>query len=414
MPTGRFKKLSTLLSKWWVIALLSIAFILIAIRIALPFVATKVANDFLGSNLPGYRGHVDAVHFALIRGAYQVEGFYLDKIDTVLKRETPFVEVDNIDLSLAWGALLKGKIVGKVYLDQPVISFTKDKVTPADVVKDTATLRTLLDVGMPIDIDRVELENGSVHYKDPFSSPVVDISIDNIYVLAENLQNTVSPLSLLPSTVIMDADVYGGHITVDAKLNLLLEYPTFDIQAEVEHLNLPDLNAFFKAYGKFTVQTGDFSVYAEVAAKDGGFKGYAKPLMLDLKMLGPDDKDENVMVKLWEGILDAVVFVFKNQNEDQLATKIPLLGKFNNPRPNILYTVYEVLKNAFITALNPSLDYEINIHSVGAADARSSLEKFKDKMTGNKEAKQNAKEEQGKTTAKKKPADKKATTKDKK
>lgn len=395
MPNARFNKITTLLRKGWMIALLSIAFILIAIRIALPFVATKVANDFLGSNLPGYRGHVDAVHFALIRGAYQVEGFYLDKIDSAQKRETPFVEVDNIDLSLAWGPLMKGKIVGKVYLDHPVISFTKDKVTPSDVVKDTATLRTLLDVGMPIDIDEVELEDGSVHYKDPFSSPVIDISIDNINVLAENLQNTVSPLTLLPSTVVMDADVYGGHISVDAKLNLLLEYPTFDIQAEVEHLQLPKLNDFFKAYGKFTVQKGDFSVYAEVAAKDGGFKGYVKPLMVDLTMLGPDDKDENVMVKLWEGILDAVVFVFENKNKEQLATKIPMQGKFNNPKPNILYTIYEILKNGFITALNPSLDYEINIHSVGAEDARTPLDKFKDTMKGNKELKKNAKEQEG-------------------
>lgn len=389
----RLTKFKGLLGKWWMITLLSIAVVLIIIRIILPFVATKVANDYLGSKIPGYVGHLDAVHFAFIRGAYQVEGFYLDKIDTPTKKETPFVSVDMIDLSLEWSALLHGKIVGKLYFETPVINFVREKVTPSEVVKDSTTFKELLDVGMPIDVDRVEIENGSVHYKDMNSSPLVDVAIRNIHVLAENLQNTVNPLVLLPSSVEMDADVYGGHISVDAKLNLLAEVPTFDVQAEVKHLQLPELNNFFKAYGKFTVQSGDFSVYAEVAAKDGGFKGYVKPLMVNLRMLGPDDKDEDPLTKLWEGILDGVAWVFKNKNHDQLATKVPLEGRFDNPRPDIIYTIYEVLKNAFIQALNPSLDYEINIHSVGAEDARSPMEKFKDTMKGRKENADLVKEE---------------------
>lgn len=381
------------LGKGWLIALLVLAFLLIAIRIALPPVATKVANDYLGGKLPGYVGHVDAVHFSFFRGAYQVEGFYLDKIDSALRKETPFVSVNTIDLALEWAALFHGKVVGKLYFETPVVSFTKDRVEPSTVVKDTTTFRQLLDVGMPLDVNRVEIENGSVHYKDLNSSPLVDISINDIYALAENLQNTIEPLVLLPSTIRADAGVYGGKVHVDVKLNLLADKPTFDLQAECKHLNLPDLNTFFKAYGKFTVEKGDFSVYSEVAAKDGGFKGYVKPLIVDLKVLGPSDKDENVLVKLWEGILDAVAWVFKNKPHDQLATKLPLEGRFDSPKPNILYAIYEILINGFIQALNPSLDYEINIHSVGAEDTRKPIEKFKDKMSSRKENRKAAKEE---------------------
>ena len=398
---GRFKKFGILMGKWWVITILVIALLLIAIRLALSPVATKFANDFLGNKMPGYQGHVDCIHFALYRGAYQVEGFYLDKLDSATKKQTPFASVNMIDLSLEWSALFHGKIVGKLFFDSPIINFTKDKVTPTQVIKDTTTFKQLLDVGMPIDVDRVEIENGQVHYKDLNSSPLVDISMNSIYVLAENLRNTVDPLQELPSSIEADAIVYGGKVNAKVNLNLLAADPTFMLKAECKHLNLPDLNNFFKAYGKFTIDRGDFSVYSEVAAKDGGVKGYVKPLIKDLKILGPDNKNESVLTRLWEGILDAVAWIFKNKKEDQLATKIPLEGKFNDPKPNIGFIIYALIRNGWIQALNPALDYEININSVGAKDTRTPLEKFNGKMNGRKENSTIAKDEKKKDRGKK-------------
>lgn len=398
---GRFKKIGILLGKWWVITILIIAILLIIIRLILSPVATKFANDFLGSKVPGYIGHVDCIHFALFRGAYQVEGMYLDKLDSATHKQIQFVEVKGIDLSLEWSALFHGKIVGKLFFDSPIVNFTKDKVEPSQVIKDTTTFKQLLDVGMPLDVDRVEIENGQVHYKDLNSSPLVDIFMDNIYVLAENLRNTVDPLQVLPSSIEANATVYGGKVDAKVNLNLLADNPTFELKAECKHLNLPDLNSFFKAYGKFTIDRGDFSVYSEIAAKDGGFKGYVKPLIKDLKVLGPDNKDEKMLTRLWEGILDAVAWIFKNKKEDQLATKIPLEGKFNDPKPNIGFIIYALLRNGWIQALNPALDYEININSVGVKDTRTPLEKFNGKMTGRKENSTVAKDEKKKDTGKK-------------
>jgi len=390
---GKFATFLSSIGKGWIITVVVIVVLIIAIRIALSPLATKYANDYLATELPGYTGHVDCIHFALIRGAYQVEGFYLDKLDSNLKRYTPFASVELIDLSLEWKALFHGKIVGELFFESPVVNFVKDKIEPKQVVEDSSTFQQLLDVGMPLDVNRVEIQNGSVHYKDLTSDPLVDISMNNIFVLAENLQNTVDPLQLLPSSIIADADVYGGKVHLDCKLDLLKRYPTFDLQAECKHLNLSGLNPFFKAYGKFTVEKGDFSVYSEVASKDGGFKGYVKPLIKDLKILGPDDKDENILVRLWEGILEAVAWVFKNKPHDQLATKIPLEGRYDSPKPDIIYTIFQILRNGFIEALNPSLDYEINIHEVGAEDARTPREKFKDTMRGRKQNKELVKEE---------------------
>ena len=65
---------------------------------------------------------------------------------------------------------------------------------------------------------------------------------------------------------------------------------------------------------------GTFSLYTEMAAKDGKFLGYVKPIITDLKVLGSQDRHDNFFHKIWESLIGAVGFVFKNQNKDQLAT----------------------------------------------------------------------------------------------
>ena len=70
--------------------------------------------------------------------------------------------------------------------------------------------------------------------------------------------------------------------------------------------------------------------------------------------------------------------VFKNQSKDQVATKIPFEGRLDNPETNIWVTITNVLQNAFIQAIQPSIDSEINIASVETPEPekKTFLEKF--------------------------------------
>lgn len=51
------------------------------------------------------------------------------------------------------------------------------------------------------------------------------------------------------------------------------------MNAEVKQTELAEMNDMFKAYGGFDVNKGTFGMYTEVAAKDGKFAGYVKPLL---------------------------------------------------------------------------------------------------------------------------------------
>lgn len=341
--------------------------VLLLIRIILPYVLLHVVNDRL-AKVPGYYGHIDDLHLALIRGAYTIELFELQKVDTVDQKRTPFLAAEAIDLSVEWKALFSGSVVGELVISRPEIRFTKDAVEPAAVQEDTTSLKELLDDLMPLRVNRLELNDGTLRFQDPTTTPQVDIALEPFDLLALNLRNSYDSSNVLPATVTLDGGVYGGRIALHMRMDPLAEEPTFDMTTELEGMQLPLLNDFMQAYGKFDVNRGTFGLYSEVAAKQGGFAGYVKPLIKDLDVVGPEDRGDNVLRKLWEGTVGAVGVVFRNLPQDQVATKVEMKGRLDGPRTNVLYAVIDLVRNAFIQALQPSIDHEINLGSVEATE----------------------------------------------
>src|SRR5665647_3099885 len=185
------------------IILISILILLIVIRIILPYVVLHFANKKL-ANLDNYYGHIEDIDISLYRGAYIIKNIYLNKDDPVTKKQTRFFTSKDIDLSLEWGALLHGSIVGKLVFDSAELFFTKDRTELSQVRKDTSDFRNVLESLMPLKVNRFEVEKGR------------------------------------------------------------------------------------------------FSLYTEMAAKEGKFKGYVKPIIKGLQVIGPKDSSDTFSHKLWE------------------------------------------------------------------------------------------------------------------
>ncbi len=345
--------------------LIGVVVLLITIRLILPYVVLHYANKTL-ANMKGYYGHIDDIDLSIYRGAYTINDIYLNKIDTVTKKQTDFFKAKNIDLSVEWRAIFNGNIVGELEFDSPVLIFTKDKVELSDVKKDTTNFRNLLNDFIPLKVNRFEVFDGDLHYTDNTSKPKIDVALKQTHILALNLSNVTNDKVALPSTVTANAFAYEGTITFDMKLNALNVHPTFDLNAELKNTNLVLLNDFLKAYGNFDVHKGNFGLYTEMAARDGKFKGYVKPIIKDLKVVGLEDKPDNFFNKVWEQIVGATGVILKNPKEEQVATKVAMEGDFKNPKTNTLDAIWEVLRNAFVQALMPSIDDELNINSVNS------------------------------------------------
>lgn len=375
--------------------LLIVLAVLIVVRIILPYVVLHYANKTL-ANMNGYYGHIEDIDLAIIRGAYKIDSIYLNKVDTVTNKQTHFFSAQEIDLSVEWKALFHGSIVGELVFEKPMLRFSKDKVEPKDLRNDSTDFRKLLDDFMPLSINRFEINHGKIQYIDQFSSPKVDVNMTDVNVLALNLKNSYDSTALLPATIKADADIYEGTLNFNLKLNPLAEKPTFDMNAELKETNLVLLNDFFKAYANIDVNKGTFGMYTEVAAKQGAFTGYVKPIVKGLDVYGPEDKKDNIFRKLWEALAGGAGEVLENQPKDQFATKIPFEGRLDDPKANIWVTIANVLQNAFINALQPSIDNEINIGSVDKkkTEKKTFLQKiFGKKDEDEKDAKKKAKEE---------------------
>lgn len=358
--------------------LIGVVILLITIRLILPYVILHYANKTL-ANMKGYYGHIDDIDLSIYRGAYIINDIYLNKVDSVSKKQTPFFKSRDIDLSIEWRALFHGSIVGELTFDAPELVFTKDKADLTDVKKDTTDFRKLLKDFMPLKVNRFEVNGGTIRYIDRTSTPKVDIALKQTHILALNLKNVIDEKVELPSTVTAQANAYEGTLNFNMKLNALADNATFDLNAEIKNTNLVLLNDFLKAYGNFDVHRGKFGLYTEMAAKDGKFKGYVKPIIKDLKVVGPEDRHDEFFNKVWEQIIGAAGVTLKNQKKDQVATKVNIEGSFKNPKTNTLDAIWEVLRNAFIQALLPEIDNTISINSVNTAtpeDKKNILQKI--------------------------------------
>lgn len=285
-----------------------------------------------------------------------------------------------------------------------MLRFTAEKVEPDKIKKDSTDFKKLLEDLMPLKVNRFEIQNGRVQYIDETSKPKVNITMTNTNVIATNLRNAYDSTAVLPAGIKATAEVYDGELEFNMRLNPLADAPTFDMNAELTNTNLVKLNDFFQAYAKVDLNKGTLSAYTEVAAKDGKFKGYVKPLLKDLDVIGKEDRKDNILRKLWEGFVGVAGQVVENLKEDQVATKIPFEGKIKDPQSNIWYTINYVLQNAFVHALQPHIDHEINLAAVEAVktEKKGFLERIfggkdkNDKKDDNKDDKKKDKDESGK------------------
>jgi len=350
------------------IIVLSILVILIAIRLILPYWILSNVNKRL-ANISGYFGHVDDIDLSLYRGAYVVKDIFINKLDTATKKQTPLFACPNIDLSIEWRSLFKGRIVSELDFSSPALRFTEDQAEPEKMEKDTNDFRRMLKAFTPLKVNRFEVFDGKISYLDNTVQPIVDVHLDNAHILAKNLSNVVDT-ALLPASINANADVYEGKLNFNMRIDALADDPTYDMNIEIKNANLVRLNDFFKAYADFDVNKGTFGIYMELAAKDRKYIGYVKPSITDLDVVGPEDRKDSFFRKIWEGLVGITADLLENPKSDQIVTKIPIVGEYGDQTIGVWYAILAVLRNGFIQAIYPALDYQVTIGSVKAVDPK--------------------------------------------
>ena len=338
------------------IIVVAILVVLIAFRFYLPTLVKNYVNKVL-SDIPGYYGHVDDIDLHIYRGAYVINGLYLNKVKA--ESQIPFLDFPKTDISVQWNAIFKGKIVSEIYMYDPTINYVKeDQQGNGDTTKtDSGDWTEALDDLVPIDINHFEIVNGTFAFKEVTVKPAIDLNIYEFNLTADNLQMVKGEEHTLPSPITATGvSIGGGKLKLDGRVNLIKEIPDVDLSFALEGVDITALNDFTREYAKIDFKKGEFNFFSEFAIADGYLKGYLKPLISNSELIEPE---EPFLTKVWEGFVGFFQFALKNQRTDTLATKVPLEGDLNDPNTKIWPAITGIFRNAWVEAFNRSVDNEV-------------------------------------------------------
>lgn len=350
-----------------------IAALLIAIRATLPHAIEHYANLSL-RDLEHYEGRIEDVDLFLWRGAYRIEGIRIVKRGAT--HDQPFFDVERVDFSVEWPSLLRGSIVSEALFVRPALNLVQDETPQASQTGEGEPWQDTLERLFPFRFNTIEVRDGTVTFRAPgirsqdaLAARHVDATVRNLTNVEDANNETFAQFAAVAQ--VLDeapAQVHGS-------LDPWSREPTFDVNLQIRQVSLPAVNPWLRRFIKADAESGDFELYLEIAAADGKFKGYAKPILRNVNITSEAEQDENLLRKLWENIVELAADALENEQEDQVAARVPLSGSIDNPEAGVWATLVSVVSNAFVSAFARSIERSVSIR-----DLKSGLDESKDEQ----------------------------------
>jgi hypothetical protein len=339
-----------------------VAVLLVAGRLALPYVVKDYVNGKLAA-LDAYDGRVGDIDIHLWRGAYSIDDIVIEK--TGASRPVPFFKGDRVNFSVEWKSLWKGSIVSEVEFLSPELNLVQGKSDRDSQLGQEENWNARLEELFPFRFNTIEAHNGTVRFVAPGISTGDAITARRVEGRVTNLTNVIESGKETFADFKITAEVLeGAPAVVAGSVNAFAATPTFDVNLEVKKVQLPQVNPWLREFIKADAEAGDFELYMEIAAAEGKFKGYAKPILQNVDMYRSGEEEQSALKRVWEGFLDFAAEVLENDQADQVAARIPFTGTIENPETSLFATISSVLRNAFISAFARSLEGSINLRDV--------------------------------------------------
>ena len=156
---------------------------LIILRMQLPSMVKDYLNGKL-ADMGDYQGEIANVDIHLWRGAYSVHQLEITKKD---QPSVEFFNAETIDTSVSWASLFKGKVVADVDLINAEIHLVDDEAE--DQPEEESTWRQTVQEIIPLQIDRLNIDNGEIHFHNFTSDPQVHLVFYQLDGEITNLSN---------------------------------------------------------------------------------------------------------------------------------------------------------------------------------------------------------------------------------
>jgi len=335
------------------IVFLFLVILFTAARLAMPYAVRWYVNQTINQTQL-YEGRIGMVHIHLWRGAYSIDDVRISKVTGNVP--VPLFAAKRVDFAMQWDALLHHKLVGRVLMQDCELNFV-DAGDPSQSQTGTGGpwLQIIRDL-FPFKINAALVRNGSIHFRAYHRDPPVDVYLSQLDASIENLTNIRDETAPLVTTVNATALAMDqARLEYQMKLDPFSYHPSFDLAVRLLGLDVQKINSLARSYGGIDFEHGFFDLVVELKSREGLVEGYVKPLFRHIRIidLKKDLLKDDPLEFFWETVVGVTADLLKNRPRDQLATVIPMSGDVSGPNTDILATIGNILRNAFIRAYLP-------------------------------------------------------------
>ncbi|MGZ3691756.1 MAG: DUF748 domain-containing protein [Pseudobdellovibrio sp.] len=341
--------------------------ICVVIRIVLPFAALNVLNNLLEKKMGVYRGHVEDLDLSLYRGAYQLLGFEIKKRNT---EETPLLFIKQIDLSIAWRALLQKHLTMDITIDAGTVhlSDSKDKSKKQFGNEESKeSWSAVFDTIIPISIETLIVHNSSVYFTNHDQKLVLPVKLERIELQAHDLR-THSKDQLSPFDFSATLQSHAP-LHVSGRLDILKDWPEGEAHIEMEKFEISSINSVLRYYIPLDITHGEASIYSEIASEPHNtVHGYFKLFLANTDVIAPNQKYlswKHFFIEVGTAVGN---WALKNAKTHNVAVRLPF--RYENGKLDLdpWKGFWSAVSNSN-TAIKPGLEHSVTYHSKNLSSA---------------------------------------------
>ncbi|HEY3308537.1 MAG TPA: DUF748 domain-containing protein [Desulfuromonadaceae bacterium] len=213
--------------------------------------------------------------------------------------------------------------------------------------------------GILLRVDQMNLKDCTVGMINKDATPAYRVFLSD---LDFNLTNFSNHFSQGPAHVKMNAKFMGNGLTnATARFRPEKKGPDLDLYVKINDTQMTSLNQLLRAYGKFDVTAGVFSLVTELHVKNDVVTGYLKPFFRDMKVYDKrQDKEKGVFRKMYEMLVGGVSKLLENRPRAEVATKADISGPLEKPQTSTWQVLVQLVRNAFFKAILPTFERELS------------------------------------------------------
>ncbi|HEY6065300.1 MAG TPA: DUF748 domain-containing protein [Thermoanaerobaculia bacterium] len=214
--------------------------------------------------------------------------------------------------------------------------------------------------GLLVRLDQFHVKNSNLGIVNRLKNPPYRIFVSGANLAVTNLSNHFEQG---PAKATLTGRFMGsGAVNATASYRPENAGPDLDLDIKIEATQMTALNDVWRAYAKLDVVGGIASVYSQIRIRNGFINGYVKPIFKDVNIYDKtQDKNKPFFKKLYEGVVEGVSKLLNNKKKDQVATVAQISGPVGNPNSSIWQILGKAIENAFVKAILPGFEREINL-----------------------------------------------------